>query len=214
MCPGGQPVLCRGSAAWPAGGSWGYPCGGPGEPCPGLLSAPATMSRAASQPRSSPTPAGYSDAGAEPEQTFEDVPPGSTFSLCGAAGGPGRIGAIPAAGRSSRASPPANRPYFRPNNNVTRGQLAKIVSGAAGWTETPDRPDVRGCAAGQHLLSVYRAHCRRGIVSGYPCGGLGEPCVPPPTAPTSAPPPPPRAARWQRSPPTPSSPPARRRTRK
>ncbi len=32
---------------------------------------------------------------------------------------------------------PENRPYFRPYNNATRGQLSKIVSNAAGYNDTP-----------------------------------------------------------------------------
>jgi hypothetical protein len=62
-------------------------------------------------------------------QTFEDVPPASTFYEyverlerldvvngydCGRPNEP--------------CVPPANRPYYRPNANVTRGQSAKIVS--------------------------------------------------------------------------------------
>ena len=62
-------------------------------------------------------------------QQFEDVAAGSTYYtytyrlvsrsimsgyLCGGAGEP--------------CNPPGNRPYFRPNNNATRGQTSKIVS--------------------------------------------------------------------------------------
>ena len=32
--------------------------------------------------------------------------------------------------------PPANKPYFRPGNALTRGQVAKIVANAAGFTDT------------------------------------------------------------------------------
>jgi hypothetical protein len=65
---------------------------------------------------------------------------------------------------------PTNRPYFRPNNNVTRGQLSKITSGAAGWTETP---------TGQTFYLYVERMATRSIISGYPCGGVGEPCVTP-----------------------------------
>jgi hypothetical protein len=33
--------------------------------------------------------------------------------------------------------PPGNLPYFWSNNNVTRGQITKIVSNAAGFSDPP-----------------------------------------------------------------------------
>jgi hypothetical protein len=62
-------------------------------------------------------------------QQFQDVPPGSTFYDYIArlymrgilVGYP--CGSIP----TEPCVPPENRPYFRPNSNVTRGQTAKIV---------------------------------------------------------------------------------------
>ena len=38
-----------------------------------------------------------------------------------------------------------NRPYFRPNNNVTRGQIAKVVSESAGLSEDPGEQVLRMC---------------------------------------------------------------------
>jgi hypothetical protein len=71
----------------------------------------------------------------------------------------------------------ANRPYFRPNNNVTRGQLSKIVVVAAGWSllnpATPSFADVLPGTA--FYPFVETAYCK-GIISGYNCGGAGEPC--------------------------------------
>ncbi len=63
------------------------------------------------------------------EQTFQDVPSGSTFySFIAQLYTRGIIngyqcGAPPA----GHCLPPGNLPYFLPNNNVTRGQTAKIV---------------------------------------------------------------------------------------
>jgi photosystem II stability/assembly factor-like uncharacterized protein len=65
---------------------------------------------------------------------------------------------------------------FRPSNLVTRGQLAKIVSNAAGFTEDPgdqvfeDVPDTNPFYPWINRLG------RRGHMSGYDCGGPGEPC--------------------------------------
>ena len=67
---------------------------------------------------------------------------------------------------------------FRPQNNITRGQLAKVVSNAAGFEEDPgpqiyeDVPMVNTFYASINRLS------NRGYMSGYPCGGTGEPCGP------------------------------------
>ncbi|MDQ3706740.1 MAG: S-layer homology domain-containing protein [Chloroflexota bacterium] len=75
----------------------------------------------------------------------------------------------------------SDEPYFRPGNNVTRGQLSKIVSESAGFAESvpasrrtfedvpPDSP---------FWLWIERL-TGRGVMSGYPCGAPGEPCVTP-----------------------------------
>jgi hypothetical protein len=110
-------------------------------------------------------------------QTYEDVPPSHTFYteimrlssrsvMSGyACGGPGEP-----------CVPPQNRPYFRPGNNATRGQLSKIVSNAANITDP---------VSGQFYADVPTAHTfyveimrltGRGVMSGYACGGVGEPC--------------------------------------
>jgi hypothetical protein len=76
--------------------------------------------------------------------------------------------------------PPDNRPYFRPNAGATRGQLTKIVSNAAGFNDTiPDTQyqftDVE--PGSTFWLYVERLLLNRpGVMSGYPCGGPGEPC--------------------------------------
>jgi len=71
---------------------------------------------------------------------------------------------------------PDNRPYFRPFANATRGQLAKIVSNAAGLSGVP---------TGQFYADVPPDHpfyvwtmrlTDLGAMSGYACGGQGEPC--------------------------------------
>ena len=68
---------------------------------------------------------------------------------------------------------------FKPNNWVTRGQLAKIVSEAARFSEDPhpqiyeDVPSVNPFYVWINRLS------RRGHMGGYDCGGPGEPCEPP-----------------------------------
>lgn len=65
---------------------------------------------------------------------------------------------------------------FRPNNLVTRGQLAKIVSNAAGFTESPDPQIFEDVPSANTFYEWINRLARRRYMSGYPCGGQGEPC--------------------------------------
>ena len=107
----------------------GYICGGPGEPCLAgnrPYFRPAANATRGQASRIVSNAAGYNEPPAG--QRFEDVPSGHPFYewvqrlaardimqgySCGGAGEPCRTG---------------NRAYFRPFNNVTRGQSAKIVA--------------------------------------------------------------------------------------
>jgi hypothetical protein len=68
---------------------------------------------------------------------------------------------------------------FRPNNPVTRGQLSKIVSNSAGFTEPPGGQIFQDVAPGSPFYEWVNRLANRGHITGYPCGGVGEPCVPP-----------------------------------
>jgi hypothetical protein len=68
---------------------------------------------------------------------------------------------------------------FKPNNNVTRGQLSKLVSNAAGFNESHTTQSFQDVAVGSTFYDFIARLASRGIISGYPCGGAGEPCVPP-----------------------------------
>jgi hypothetical protein len=62
-------------------------------------------------------------------QTFEDVPPGSTFyDFIERLASRSIMGGYPCGGAGEPCVPPGNLPYFRPNNNATRGQTSKIVA--------------------------------------------------------------------------------------
>ncbi|MEO8289177.1 MAG: S-layer homology domain-containing protein [Chloroflexota bacterium] len=65
---------------------------------------------------------------------------------------------------------------FRPNNNVTRGQLAKIVSNAAGFHEPSGIPLFEDVAPGSTFYDFVQRLASRAYINGYPCGGVGEPC--------------------------------------
>ena len=73
-------------------------------------------------------------------------------------------------------NPPENRPYFRPFANATRGQLAKIVSNAAGITGTPTGLFYTDVPEDNPFYTWIMRLTNLGVMSGYPCGGPGEPC--------------------------------------
>ena len=68
---------------------------------------------------------------------------------------------------------------FRPNNEVTRGQLAKIVSNAAGFSEDPGPQLYEDVPPAQTFYQWINRLSMRGHMGGYPCGQLpAEPCGP------------------------------------
>ena len=122
--------------------------------------------------------AGFSDP-AGPQQ-FEDVPLGSTFfDFIWRLAFRGIISGYPCGGPGEPCIPPDNRPYFRPNADITRGQISKIVSEAAGYTDIPGAQQFEDVVPGFTFYDWIWRLADRGIMSGYPCGGPGEPCNPP-----------------------------------
>lgn len=65
---------------------------------------------------------------------------------------------------------------FRPSNTVTRGQLSKIVSNAAGYSEAHNSATFVDAPVGSTFHQFIERLYSRDIVGGYACGGLGEPC--------------------------------------
>ncbi len=119
--------------------------------------------------------AGYSDNIPSGRQTFNDVPPSSTFwvyvervALHGA------ISGYPCGGSGE----PCPGTYFRPGNDLTRGQLAKIDANAAGYTDSiPSAQQTFRDVPHSNAFWVYveRVYLH-GVINGYQCGGSGEPC--------------------------------------
>jgi hypothetical protein len=104
---------------------------------------------------------------------FTDVAPGSTFYdyvMCMAC-------QDIISGYTSGCE--TGNPCFRPNNNVTRGQLSKIVANAAGFVEPVGAQQYQDVAPGSTFYDFVWRLSNRGHVGGYPCGGPNEPCVPP-----------------------------------
>ncbi len=120
--------------------------------------------------------AGFSEAVSG--QTFEDVTPANTFYEwierlttrgymtgynCGGPGEPCTSG----------------KPYFRPFANATRGQTSKIVSNAAGFTETPSGQTFEDVPSTHTFYEFIQRLAIRNVMSGYACGRPDEPCIPP-----------------------------------
>jgi hypothetical protein len=90
----------------------------------------------------------------------------------------GVVGGYPCGGPNEPCVPPDNQPYFRPGNGVTRGQIAKIVAGAAGFSETPTTQTFADVPPTHTFYLWVEQMAGRGIIGGYPCGGPNEPCDP------------------------------------
>ncbi len=122
--------------------------------------------------------AGFADS--QPNQMFQDVPVGSTFQVfIGRLASRGYIGGYPCGGPGDLCLPPDNLPYFRPNNNSTRGQITKIDANAAGYNDTPTAQQFEDVAVGSTYYTFTYRLVSRTIMQGYQCGGPNEPCVPP-----------------------------------
>lgn len=111
-------------------------------------------------------------------QQFEDVPAGSTFfAFVWRLAVRGIVSGY-ACGGTGEPCGGGNLPYFRPNANVTRGQITKIVSEAAGFDDDPIGQQFEDIAPGSTFYPFVYRLVLRGIMSGYACGNP-EPCEPP-----------------------------------
>jgi beta propeller repeat protein len=169
-----QYVACRAIVS-------GYPCGGPGEPCPGAYYRPNNNTTrgqitkmvvvGSAWPIQTPT-----------VPTFEDVPAGSTFyDYIETAYAHAILAGYPCGGPGEPCVLPGNRPYFRPNNNTTRSQLTKIIVGAKAWGQlTPTVPTFEDVPADNTFYGFVERAVEKAILNGYPCGlDPSEPCLPP-----------------------------------
>ena len=114
-------------------------------------------------------------------QSFQDVPVGSTFyAFVERLASRGIIGGYACGGAGEPCVPPANLPYFRPNAQVTRGQTSKIVAIAASLPAPPaGQQTFQDVPANSTFWQWIESLAGAGTIGGYPCGGAGEPCVPP-----------------------------------
>ena len=109
-------------------------------------------------------------------QTFEDVPVGSTYyHFIEMLNFRQIIGGYPCGGPGEHCGE-GNRPYFRPNGSATRGQIAKIVSEAADYRESPGAQRFQDVSPDTPFYTWVQRLANRGHIGGYECGGPGEPC--------------------------------------
>lgn len=113
-------------------------------------------------------------------QTFEDVPPGATFYIfIERVAASGIINGYPCGTNPNEPCGNGNLPYFRPSANATRGQVAKIVSDAAGFSDFPPAQLMEDVPTTHTFYLLVQRLATRSIMSGYSCGGPGEPCISP-----------------------------------
>ncbi|MEA2574921.1 MAG: hypothetical protein QOH93_2219 [Chloroflexia bacterium] len=67
-------------------------------------------------------------------------------------------------------------PYYRPSNQITRGQISKVVAGASGASGDPGAQIYEDVPPSSPFYQWINQLSRLGVMSGYPCGGAGEPC--------------------------------------
>src|SRR5207248_167795 len=68
---------------------------------------------------------------------------------------------------------------YRPWNPNTRGQIAKIISLAERWPLVdPAQATFEDVGVGTSFFRYVETAYSHGIISGYACGGIGEPCDP------------------------------------
>ena len=65
---------------------------------------------------------------------------------------------------------------FRPAENITRGQLAKVVANSAGFNDPPGTQIFADVPPSHTFYSYIQRLANRGYMGGYPCGGPDEPC--------------------------------------
>ncbi len=68
---------------------------------------------------------------------------------------------------------------FKPFNNMTRGQISKVVSLAAGFSEPVSGQTFEDVPPTNTFYPYVERMASCGIIGGYPCGSPGEDCIPP-----------------------------------
>jgi hypothetical protein len=160
----------------------GYPCGGAGEPCdPGQTpyfraGSPVTRAQFAkivlnAVGNAAPIPAG--------QQTFADVPGTHPLWLfVERAQGRALISGYSCGAAPAGPCDSGQRPYYLPDASLTRAQLAKLIMLGVGYpAPIPSTRQTFADVPPSHPFWLAIERCALpGVISGYQCGGPGEPC--------------------------------------
>ena len=170
------------SAASPVRGIVGGYLGGPGEPCPGQYYRPDNNVTAGRSPRSSPNRRASLMRCRAPSRRSRMCRPAARSGY-GSSGCRvrGVIGGYPCGGPFEPWRLPRRPAYFRPNNDVTRGNSPSRLR-RGGHTRHQPGETFEGGGPRQHVLRLYRAGRSRGIVNG-PYGRAGKSLCRPAIAP-------------------------------
>jgi hypothetical protein len=109
--------------------------------------------------------------------TFADVPRNSTFyQYVETMFSHGVISGYPC-GEPNEPCDSQDRPYFRPNAEVTRAQVTKIVVLSMGWAlQDPKVATFADVGGGSTFYTFIETAVAHGVINGYECGAPGEPC--------------------------------------
>ncbi|HEY0072381.1 MAG TPA: S-layer homology domain-containing protein [Chloroflexia bacterium] len=160
----------------------GYPCGGPGEPCDG------SNTEAYFRPNDSISrgqiakivaiAAGFDeDPG---PQAFQDVAQNDSpfYDWINRLAHRGVMSGYPCdANADEPCVHPNDLPYFRPGDPTSRGQLAKIVSNAAGFEDEHTGQTYQDVPQGHPFYIYIERLSARAVMGGYKCGDPGEECL-------------------------------------
>jgi hypothetical protein len=155
----------------------GYPCGGAGEPCGGSNDPYFRVNSNITRGQIAKVVSNAANFTNDPGgQMFADVPPSSPFfTWINRLARLGHMSGYPCGG-PGEACGTGSLPYFRPNDNASRGQLSKIVSNAAGLDEAHTERSFQDVPTTSPFYLWIQRLSSRGYISGYPCGGAGEAC--------------------------------------
>ncbi len=109
--------------------------------------------------------------------TFKDVQQGSTFYRYVETAAQHSLISGYSCGGSGEPCDGQSRPYFRPNNDVSRAQVAKIIVLAENWLMlNPVDNTFMDIVPNSTYYRYVETAAQHSLISGYPCGGSGEPC--------------------------------------
>jgi phage-related protein len=115
-------------------------------------------------------------------QLYEDVPDSSPFYIwINRLSNRGVMSGYPCGQKEDGTEPcRSGMPYFRPNANATRGQLSKIVSNTAGYSEDHTEQTYEDVPNYNQFYTWIQRLSGRGVIGGYPCGSAPDiPCIDP-----------------------------------